>query len=838
MSEVRNQDEQEKASQRSTLRELTAEEVRRDLTADLERLGYGSTEGIPPLEGFVGQERAKEAARTSIKMAKPGFNLYVRFGLSGRHEFVDSVLREYGSAPKDLKDLCIVHSFSEGKDYEVLRPEAGQAKQLKQDVAAFITWLEGHLPDVEAGEECRSLEERVKKEDENDHTSLTATLKEMGVTYTGDAKYNSVYTLSGSDPTAAKGNPVEDGKKLVRAYFRRKAERDKKMDAELVALCAQVLRPEVEEKVASLSETYAAEGIPAWLSRLVQDALSRLNEFRPVDEDNSSSTKKDDEEKEREERSQRPELLLATKFRRYEVNVQVDHSDTPMDIPLVVTEDRPSKGRIAGKQKNYSTSLTSKLRYDHMSIDLGNLVKAKGGYYVVDIEDMLINQHSWDTFMNVVKKKQVQLAETSGFFGIEMDGPDIEGVDISDVQFVLVGEYLCDAWVKQATYFDKTFVEENFKVVADFERKVKVDDPLTGESQAGEIAGYISKVREKEGLLHFDRGGLAAAAEHLLRMSGSKKDFSLMLGSRGLSDVLIEADFVAREAGASAVGREHIQQAIADRRERVASWEDIYREFHMDKLATIDLEGERVGEAHALSVYDTGDIQFCVPTKATAVTSMGDEAIVDIMEEVNLAGEIYRFGMNELQSYLKHTFGQKEKIAFEARIVKEECYGGIDGNSSSALNTVVLLSQLSGVPIIQRRAMTGGISQKGHVVPIGAQSVKVEGFYDACKYVGMLDKYTDCGVVIPEKNVEGLQLRPDVVQAIREGKFHVWAVSRIEDAVEIMTGAKAGAAYNPKTGAIDFTGEKDSVFYKAGQKLKQYSGSGKKGLAGLLGIGK
>ncbi len=825
--------EQEKARPESTLRELTAEEVRRDLTADLERLGYGTTESIPPLEGFVGQERAKESARTSIKMARPGFNLYVRYGLSGRHEFVDAVLGEYCSPPEGLRDLCIVHSFAEGTDYEVLRPEPGQAEQLKQDVAGLIAWLEGHLPDVEAGEECRSLEGRVGKEDEDDHASLTSELKALGVTYSGDAKYNSVYALSGSDAAAAKGNPVEDGKKHVRDYFRRKAEREKRTDSERTALCAQVLRPEVEARVAAMAAKYSAEGIPAWLSRLAEDALSHLREFRPADEDSSSSTKKEDEEKEREERSQRPELLLATKFRRYEVNVQVDHAGTPRDRPLVVTEERPSRGRMAGKRKNYSTSLTSKLRYDHMSIDLGNLVKAKGGTYVVDIEDMLIDQQSWTTFMNIIKKKEVQLAETSGFFGMEMDGPDIEGIDISDVRFVLVGEYAIDGYVQYSTYFDEKFVKEHFKVVADFEPHVKVSDLTTGE-----IAAYISKVRASEGLLHFDRGGVAAAAEHLLRMSGSKDDFSLMLGSRGLSDVLVEADFVAHEAGASLVGREHVQQALADRRRRVASWEDRYREYTLDKLATIDLEGERVGEAHALSVYTTGDIQFCMPTKATAVTSMGDKAIVDIMEEVNLAGEIYRFGMNELQSYLKHTFGQKEKIAFEARIVKEECYGGIDGNSSSALNTVVLLSQLSGVPIIQRRAMTGGISQKGHVVPIGAESTKVEGFYDACKYTGMLDRYDDCGVVLPEKNVRGLQLRPDVVEAIRQGKFHVWAVSRIEDAVEKMTGADAGATYNPLTGAVDLDGGKESVFYKASQRLRQYSGHGGKSLAGLLGIGK
>lgn len=800
----------------SRVRELTASEVRRDFLSEYEKLGYNTTENVEPLDGFIGLERAEEAARDGLDMQKPGWNIFVRYGTVGRHSFVDTILNEHGDAPQGLQDICLVHSFEPEKcDSNVLYLEPGRGKQLKQDVANLIKWLQEEIPLLTQSPQYVEFEQNLRLADVAENQALMDKLKGMGLGL-GQSNYGTpvVYALDKEDPEG--GKKELKGAEIVTSYLRDQIKGDQDAASAKKQLIVELASADVDKMVSEMKARYGNDDVSCWLDKVGRDALANLDNFLVIDQPGAKSVS---------QQQKRTDLLLEPKFRRYEVNVQVDHSDTPLDKPLVITEDKPTRSKLGGKRKVYSTSLTTEMEFDHMSVDLGSLVKAKGGYFVVDIEDLLVKHGSWDVLKNILDAGELKLGETfMGLLGFEVEAPKIEGIDISDVKVILVGEQLLDHYV-QSFYLDKKFLNERFKVNVDFEPDTKVDDDQG--VNIGKVAQFVRKICDKADLLHFDRTGLSAAAEHLVRMAGSKEKFSLQLGGAGgLSDVMAEADAVARKAGTEYVTGEHFQEALDRRHKRIAATEDRYREFTLEKLATIDLEGKRVGEAHALSVYSMSDLMFCVPTKATVVASThgGEGDLIDIMGESDMAGEVYTFGFNEVKGYFEKGFVQGRPVAFRARFVKEESYGGIDGNSSSALNTVVLLSELSEVPIIQRRAMTGGISLKGYVVPIGAETVKVEGFYEACKATGMLEKYDDCGVVIPAKNTIGLQLKPEVVKAIREGKFHVWEVSRIEDAVELMTDVEAGVKpFNPETGKVELSGNKHSVYSKAVKKLKHYT---------------
>lgn len=796
----------------SRVRELTPDEVWRDFTPDFEKFGYETSEVVEPLDDFIGLERAKEAAIDGLDMREPGWNLYVRYGDAGRHSFVDTVLKEHGQPPKEreLKDICLVHSFEPEKcDSNVLYLKPGQAKQLKQDVADFVTWLQEKVPFIVQSPEYAALGENLRRAALENKEALLQRLETMGLGL--KISEFGTYVVFPLDEKDLKGNEKQiKGVKIVNEYLDNQSEMAKDSVSASNQLLIEIARADVDKMLEEMKAKYGNENVSCWLDKVGKDSLANLEQFNQEQQASMGPPSP---------KRKRIDLLLEPRFRRYEVNVQVDHSETPLDKPLIIPEDKPSRSKLAGKRKVYSTSLTTELEFDHMSVDLGSLVKAKGGYFVVDIEDMLLNEYSWGVFRKILSDGEVKLGETyRGLFGFEVEAPKIDGIDVSDVQVILIGEQFLDRYI-QMFPLERDFLKKRFKVKVDFEPITEVDEDSTDK-----VAKFVRKVRDKHDLLHVDKTGLSAAAGHLVRMAHSKEKFSLKLGSGGLPDVLVEANHVAKRAGAEFITGEHFQQALDRRHRRIASLEDRYREFYLEDLATIDLEGERVGEAHALSVYSMADLQFCVPTKATAVTSVGkgEDIIVDVMGKANLAGEIYTYGKEEVEGYMELVFKQ-EPASFRARIVKEESYGGIDGNSSSALNTVVLLSELSGVPILQRGAMTGGVTQKGYVVPIGAETIKVEGFYEACKAKGILDEYDDAFVIVPKKNMKGLQLKPEVVQAIKDGKFHIYAVDRVEDAVELLTRTKAGAVFNYETGKVDLTKDKKSVYPKATKKVRHYT---------------
>ncbi len=348
--------------------------------------------------------------------------------------------------------------------------------------------------------------------------------------------------------------------------------------------------------------------------------------------------------------------------------------------------------------------------------------------------------------------------------------------------------------------------------------KVKADFGVTMDRTPENIAKYtafIAGIVKKEALLPFSAEAMARVIEYSSRIVSDQRKLSTKFSE--IVDILREADFWAREAGAEMVQAEHVVKAIEEKRFRSNLLEERIQEMIARGTLLVDVEGERVGVVNGLSVLDLGDFSFGRPVRITATVGGGKEGVLDIEREVGLGGKIHSKGVLILSGYLSETFGEKEPITLSARIAFEQSYSEIEGDSASSTELYALMSALSGLPIRQDLAVTGSVNQKGEVQPVGGINEKIEGFYRICKVKGLTGTQ---GVLIPRRNLENLMLHDEVVQAVREGKFHIYAVDHVEEGIEILTGVPAGRK-------PDGTFEKGSVFARIAERLEAFKEAAK-----------
>ena len=793
-------------------RELKPQDVRRTFKG--KALEFADTTAVKPYDGIIGAERALDSLEDAILVGpRKGWNVWLQGGRTGKREIATMYLEKHGQPPTGLQDILLVHNFSEEFDVERLYVPVGQGKALKADVASLMDSVAELVPKLLRSEDYLQLERAHEQIEDAQEAALQQRLDKIGATLktqqysSGTALVTSKVVLP-KEGSAQGTLDTQKAQELANHYQDGFQQRKKELAEMQEAALKRLATPVIEEMFKALVGKYQIADAAKWLGAFQGDVVANLDAFKTGKGASAAPVMMDDYD------MPMGAPTAEDPLKKYEVVVAVDNSSTPTDKPLIIYEDEPKPSKMIGKQKvSAGRSLLDGMKVDHTAIELGSLVKAKGGYFVVDLDKLLLTPGAWQTFETSLERGEVRLADTlMGMFGMEMEGQEMHGISLDDVKIVLVGSNVFDDYLKQHPLV-APFLEDHFKVPAVFESRTDI----TTESLE-QLVGYVAHVSQSEKLMPLDSEGVKAAMEYLVRQADSQKEFALKLGNSGLSDVLVEADLQARKRlksspeSAKVISRADVQGALDRRHYRNAAIEERYRRAVREVMQTVALDGERVGEAHALSVYviaEDSDTWFGMPTKATANAMPGSGGVVNIMEVVKMSGKTYNYGMAEMESFLGWKFGQEKPLSFTASIIKEECYSGIDGNSSSALNTVVLLSELSGKPILQRRAMTGGITQKGEVVAIGGVNTKIEGFYKVCKEYGILDKHSDAGVVIPEANVNDLQLHPEVVQAISEGKFHVWAVSHIDAAVPMMMGI----------GATELQG----VYEAAGAKLLQYT---------------
>jgi predicted ATP-dependent protease len=492
-------------------------------------------------------------------------------------------------------------------------------------------------------------------------------------------------------------------------------------------------------------------------------------------------------------------------FSRYQANVVVDHSQT-QGAPAIF-ENNPTYYNLLGRTE-YRAQFGAMVT-DFTMVKAGALQRASGGYLVLDALDVLHNPFAWEALTRSLRIREARIENLAEQYGLVPSATlKPEPIPLA-VKVVLIGEPL----LYHLLFSIDSDFRELFRVKADFDSEVA----RTPENVDG-YARYLATLCREQGLRHFHKSGVARLLEYSSRLREHQEKLSARL--LDIASVAIEASFWAGRSDSSHVMAEHVQQAIAQKEYRSNLLEEKIQEGIMEGTLLIDVQTEVVGQVNGLSVYDLGDYAFARPTRVTARTSLGAQGVVNIEREVELSGKIHSKGVLILAGYLAGKFAQDKPLALTASLVFEQSYGEVEGDSASSAELYALLSSLANLPIRQGVAVTGSVNQRGEIQPVGGVTAKIQGFFDVCAARGLTG---DQGVIIPAANVRHLALKDEVVRAIEEGRFHVWAVQSVDEGIELLTGVSAGeCGSDGRYPAESVHGRVDAALRERAERLKEF----------------
>lgn len=759
-----------------TIKPLTPENLYTPCKTDF---GFSSTAELEPPEEVIGQDRAITALHFGTRIPAQGYNMYA-MGTpgTGKHTAISEMLKQEAKDQELPPDWCYVFNFRQPHRPRALKLPAGYSNRLKSDMDQLIDDLSSAIPAAFETEDYQTRIESFEQELVKRRDEALAGLAE-------DAEKHRIRLLHTPHgfafaPFDANGNVIkpEEFEKLPQSEQQQIENNVEALQKNLQRIIRTFpsWQKEVREKVKELDREIARYTV----ENLINDLKQRHRELPDV-VDYLTEVENDVIEHVREFRTQPeqgPMMLLATSrteaLQRYKVNVLVSHEDK--DCAPVVYEDLPSHSNLVGRIE-YRAQMGT-LITDFTLIKAGDLHQANGGFLVLDAVRVLTQPFAWDSLKRALRSREIRIEPLEKAFGL-MSTVTLEPEAIPlDVKIVLVGDRLLYYLL---SVYDPEFADL-FKVSADFEETMDRDadsDMLFARLLAG-----LARNQEARPL---DRGAVARIIEHSARLAEDSEKLSVHM--RGLVEVIDEASFCAGEAGRDQITAADVQLAIDARiyrQDRIRA--RIYEAIKRGTLK-IDVEGAKTGQINGLAVLDLGGFSFGQPSRITATVRLGGGKFVDIQRETELGGKIHSKGVLILSSLLSSRYGRDHPLSFVASLVFEQSYGMVDGDSASLAELCALLSVLSGVPIHQQFAVTGSVNQLGEVQAIGGVNQKIEGFFDVCQ---ITSPNNNQAVLIPRSNVPHLMLRHDVVAAVQEGRFAVYAVETVDQAIEILTGRTAG----------------------------------------------
>ena len=762
-------------------RELTAEQVRRRCDPGL--FNCESTHDLNPLDGIIGQERALSALNFGLNILKQGFNIYVS-GPSGtgRTTTIKSYL-EAKATEKDVPpDWCYVHNFKDAYCPRALKVPPGTGQRLQRDVSHLVESARRSLAQAftskEYGERREEITSEYGKKREAVFNALSRKAEENGFLLqntpvglvflpASDGKpmseedYN---MLSAEEKEAMRKKQEELSRELkeqitnLRGDESAITERLEETDREVARYSISHLFEELKNRYPELPQ------VVDYLSEVEQDIIENFEQFKS---ELQSSPPQDPMAAMRE-------MAQKQALKKYEVNVLVDNSSlqgAPVVLELNATFNNLF-GRIE-KEAQFGASYT-----DFTMIRSGSLHRANGGYLAVRIEDLLTNYQSWDGLKRTLRDGKLTIEEISerlGFLAMKSLRPEPIPLDI---KVVLIGEPM---FYYLLLRMDLEF-RELFKIKADFDSRMDKN-----EGNLKDYAAVICRMCREEDLKHLKNDALAKLMEHSSRLAGDQEKLSTLFAD--IADIIREASFWAGEDGASLIEADHVEKAIEQKVYRSNLIQQRINEMIAQGMIIIDAGGEQTGQVNGLAVIDLGDFAFGRPSRITASVGVGREGLVDIEREARLGGRLHTKGVMILSGYITEKYVQDIPMSLSARLVFEQSYEEVEGDSASSTELYALLSRLADVPIKQGIAVTGSVNQKGEVQAIGGLNEKIEGFFEVCKAKGLDGSQ---GVLIPVSNIRNLMLKEEVVQAVEAGEFHIYPVSTIDEGMEVLTGQKAG----------------------------------------------
>lgn len=742
---------------------------------DPSQLGFATTAEVPPGDVASAQADAVEALEFGLEINAPGQNVYVR-GLAGtgRTELVKRLLQEVRPPCSPPDDRCYVHDFENPDRPALLSLPRGRGRVFRERVDELIEFVRQQLlPELDGesiaarrGELDRTLKEQLQAIGGPFEQELAGADLALAVIQTPGGNQPAILPRIDGQPApperlqalVAEGKLSQDdlkaiGQKIdgfserfrgVNDSLRKAREEHRDQVRNLVESQARSL---LSFNVRAIESEFSDPVISRFLSGVVDDVIA--NQIRALQQGQDTT-------------------------RRYQVNLLSDSQEN--DCPVVI-ESQPSLSNLIGSIDRQL--LPGGGAYsDHLMIKGGALLRADGGYLILEARDVLGEQGAWRHLMRTLSTGLLEISPRESLLFGASAAIKPQAIRIN-VKVILIGDPgLYHALDRQDADFPHLF-----KVLADF------DTSLPREEQAvRQYAGVLGRLASEEGSPHYDAGAVAALTEHGARIAGRSDRLTARFGR--LSDLAREAAFLTRKAGRDLVNADDVKQAIGRSRRRGDLPARRFRERIADRTIRIDTHGAVVGQVNGLAVTGAGPITYGFPARITSTIGPGYSGAVDIESLANMSGSIHTKGFAILGGLLRHLLrGAGHPLAFSASIAFEQSYGGIDGDSASGAEICCLLSALTDIPLRQDRAMTGAIDQHGHIQPIGAATEKIEGFFDACSDLGLTGEQ---GVIIPKANLKDLMLHERVVDACDAGRFHVWAVDRIEEALEIFTCVDAG----------------------------------------------
>lgn len=770
---------------------LDASQMRR--RTDPASLPFETTAELDEIDDIIGQDRAVEAIRLGIGIRRPGYNLFVLGPAgTGKHTAVRRFLSRTAAGEAAPPDWCYVHNFADAYRPRFLRLPQGRGAELRADLDRFIGELRASIPAAFESDEFRgrlqAIEEEFKHRQEQALASVQSEAEAKGIALIrtpmgfafapsrqGEIVSPEQFRQIPQAEQERIRQSIDELQKRLQAALEEFPRWEREQRQKVRELQRETIRYAVGHTIAELRERYAdlAE-VTAHLDAMEADIVENAEELmRPpgvppgvppggvLTVDGS--------------------LLESPALRRYRVNLLVDNS-TCSGAP-VVYEDNPAHANVIGRIEHMSQF--GALAADFLLIKAGALHRANGGYLVVDAAKLLMQPLAYDQLKRAIRAREIRIESLGQALSlISTVSLEPEAIPL-DAKVVLVGERLLYYLL---TAYDPEF-PELFKIAADFEDELE----RTPES-AMLYARLIATIARREDLKPFTRGAVVEVIDHAAQMAGDAEKVSAHM--RSVADILREADFLAGDATAIDAGR--VRAAIDGQIRRQGRVRDRIQEAIARGFLMVDTEGAKIGQINGLSVSQLGQIAFGHPVRITARVRLGRGGVVDIEREAKLGGPIHTKGVMILSGFLGERFLPEKPLTLSASLVFEQSYGGVEGDSASLAELVALLSALSGVPVRQELAMTGSVNQHGAVQPIGGVNEKIEGFFDVCRRRGFVEGN---GVVIPASNVKNLMLREDVVAAGAEGRFHVYAVERVDQAVELLmrrpAGERDGGAFPP-----------------------------------------
>ena len=743
---------------------------------------FETTDSLEPITTGIGQDRGIKALEFGLNVDINGYNLYIE-GPSGvgKTMYTKHYLDTISKKKKVPQDWCYVYNFDNPNEPIAISLPAGQGKDFRDAMDRFIKDIKHDIKETFNNEDFEKEKALIKQEYDEKRSELMDRLNQTSSHYGFQVKSatNGIYMM-----------PVINGKTIEEEEFE-KLDDDTKKDFENKSTIVQqhvmeaisqikAIQSESDRKINEWQSNVALltvnahinyiksnfkrnKKITKFLDDVKKDILKNVSAFLLADDSNKSTNQP------QQQRQESPKPWL-----NYRINLFVDNSNS--EGAPVIMDSNYSYPNIFGKleYENYYGSLKT----DYTMLKPGLLHIANGGYLIMQAADLVSNHYCYEIFKKVLRTKELGIENlVDQHSSMVMVSLKPEPIPLN-LKVILIGN--------ESLYQNLISVDADFRKLFKIKVEFEDDAPLTAENM-NKLAKVVQGFCQSEELPPLDKSGMAKIIEFASRLANDQTKLSTKFSE--ITQIVGEAATLAKLRKEKVIVGSTVDEALVQRNERVQKYNEKYIEMINNRTLLIDTQGFKVGQINGLTVINIGDYSFGLPARITANTYVGKSGIIDIEREVDMSGSTHSKGILILTGYLGEMFAQDIPLSLTASLCFEQLYNGVDGDSASSTELYAILSSLSGIPINQAIAVTGSVNQNGDIQPIGGVNEKIEGFFKICKLRGLDGSH---GVMIPKLNEKNLNLSDEVVQAVKENKFHIYAISTIEQGIELLTGVPAG----------------------------------------------